>query len=348
MYEGNGGPDTRCGAREDGSTNAQSRDDGRKAVLEVARRAVIRQPWHGEARIEAPAMKENPLDDVGVSALMHPVHDAGLVERGVGALQAFAAPPEPVLPAPNRGRRPVGTHGGGRREFAPAAAPRAKGARQVAAKPEVRQPGQGLVAVISDNLDVTTIGRPHCFDLLADRHQRLDRHPGVAGTGVVDLDAEERAGRRGARGDGNPRNPGSLAHGGRAARQRPSRVGRGAGDARGGGPHHGWALGGAPEARAHPRRPRSHPAPIARAPGGRATAPGAPATPGAHGHMQPTNNDVRRDASLLECSGDRHQGLVRTGRELIEATTPLLAMRCLSGGTRSRYGAPPQCVRQEG
>ena len=78
---------------------------GHGAALETPRRPDARQLPHQQPEIEAADVHEQPLQDVVVSAQMHPPHPPGLVEMRVGALEPLPALPQQPVPRAPRIRR---------------------------------------------------------------------------------------------------------------------------------------------------------------------------------------------------------------------------------------------------
>ena len=132
-------------------------------------------------------MHEEALEDVGVTPQMHAAQSPGLVEVGVGAFEAIAAPAEQAQPTGTTYPAPVGIHGPtGRSLPAPPASPAIR-LRCVAAQPQFRQYDQRRIAVVTlvaDHLGGATAGRQHRFDLFGRGNQRLDHGLRLASCGV--------------------------------------------------------------------------------------------------------------------------------------------------------------------
>ena len=172
-----------------------SRAERADPVLEAPGRPAARQLSHEEAEVETARVHQKALEDVGVAPQVQPAHAPGFIEMGVGALQALAPLPQQAL-APGAPNAPsVAIHSSPRRRFAPPAPPAAIRLRHVAAKPEVSQRDQRLVAVIAlvpDHLGDTPARGQDRFHLFGRSHQRLDHRRRVAGVGVLDGDTNDR------------------------------------------------------------------------------------------------------------------------------------------------------------
>ena len=83
-------------------------------------------------------MDQEALPDVDVPPQMHPAQAAGLVEMGVGSLEAFPALAHQPQPAGSPDPPPIGVHGGAGGALASSASPGAR-LRHVAAQPQVRR-----------------------------------------------------------------------------------------------------------------------------------------------------------------------------------------------------------------
>jgi len=69
---------------------AKRGDDGRRAILQPARRAAADQVAHDEPEIEASRMNQQTLEDVRVAAQMRAAHPTGVVEIREGAFDTLA------------------------------------------------------------------------------------------------------------------------------------------------------------------------------------------------------------------------------------------------------------------
>src|ERR1700738_3046491 len=65
-------------------------DDGRRVILQPARRAAADQVTHDEPEIEAPRMNQQALEDIGVAAQMRAAHPTSVVEMREGAFDQLA------------------------------------------------------------------------------------------------------------------------------------------------------------------------------------------------------------------------------------------------------------------
>ena len=86
----------RYGAPETAQDELQGVEKRPDAALEATRRADARQTSHEQAEIQAAGVHQEALADVGVPPQMHPAQAPGLVEMGVGSLEAFAALAQPT------------------------------------------------------------------------------------------------------------------------------------------------------------------------------------------------------------------------------------------------------------
>ena len=91
-------------------SNGKRSDDGRRAILQPARRAAADQVAHDEPKIEAARMNQQALEDIGVTAQMRAAHPAGVVEMREGAFDPLAALTHQAPAARATNPPPIGIH----------------------------------------------------------------------------------------------------------------------------------------------------------------------------------------------------------------------------------------------
>ena len=85
-------------------------DEDMGAALEAARRPEARQLAHEQSEIQAAGLQQHALEDIAVSAQVHPAQAPGGVEMCIGTFEAFAAPTQQPLAASAANPPPVGIH----------------------------------------------------------------------------------------------------------------------------------------------------------------------------------------------------------------------------------------------
>ena len=174
----------------------QGVDKGAGAALEAARRPDAQHLPHEQPEIQAADLQEHALEDVAVSAQVHPAQPPGGVEMRVGTFEAFTAPTQQPLPARAANPPPVGIHRVTGHVLPAPVAPAAVRLRHVAADPQRGQRDQRLIAVVAlvaDQLRDAGPRRQHRVDLFGGDDQRLKHRRRVAGSRVLDTDADHRA-----------------------------------------------------------------------------------------------------------------------------------------------------------
>ena len=106
-----------CGNREQpasGSAQEQQKrgHDGRRAILQPARRAAADQVAQDEPEIEAPRMNQQALEDIGVAAQMGAAHPTGVVEMREGAFDPLAPLTQQATAARSTNPAPIGIYRG--------------------------------------------------------------------------------------------------------------------------------------------------------------------------------------------------------------------------------------------
>ena len=106
-----------CGNRDQpASGSAQQHqkrgDDGRRAVLQPARRAAADQVANDEPEIEAASMNQQALEDIRVAAQMRAAHPARVVEMRKGAFDPLAPLTHQATAARSTNPPPIGIHRG--------------------------------------------------------------------------------------------------------------------------------------------------------------------------------------------------------------------------------------------
>ena len=91
-------------------SNRKRSDDGRRAILQPARRAAADQVAHDEPEIEAPRMNQQALEDIGVAAQMRAAHPTGVVEMREGAFDPLAPLTHQAPAARATNPPPIGIH----------------------------------------------------------------------------------------------------------------------------------------------------------------------------------------------------------------------------------------------
>ena len=173
----------------------QSVEEGGRAVLEATRRANARQVSHEQAEIQAAGVDEEALPDVGVPPQMHPAQAPGLVEMGVGSLEALAVVAEQALTA-GPPDPPAGWHTQrhGRRACRASVAGRGPApTRSCAAPGRPARPSSRCRGTPYLRPPRPRLHRQHRFDVLRRGDQRLDHRRRVARTGILHGDADDRA-----------------------------------------------------------------------------------------------------------------------------------------------------------
>ena len=87
-------------------------DNGRRAILQPARRTATNQVAHDEPEIEGARMNQHALENVRVAAQMGAAHAAGVIEMGEGPFDPLAALAHQAAAAPAANPPPIGIHQG--------------------------------------------------------------------------------------------------------------------------------------------------------------------------------------------------------------------------------------------